>query len=66
MADGCAGDEGTGDEGGTERTPVPALPVAAALPPLSVSASAITIPTAASTLVATTAPDRKLISSMRA
>jgi hypothetical protein len=66
VAEGGAGDEGAGDEGGTERAPVTAVPVAAALRPLSVSASAITIPTAASTLVATTAPDRKLISSIRA
>jgi hypothetical protein len=57
-----------GGTGAAERAGVvgPGSLVAAALCPVSVTASAIATPTAASAPAPVAAPDRKLISSMRA
>jgi hypothetical protein len=68
--DGDDWDDGITD-GGTEGAECagavgPGTLVAAALCPVSVTASAITVPTAASAPAPVAAPDRKLISSMRA
>jgi hypothetical protein len=67
VADGRAA-RGTGDGGGVERATVAELDtlVAAVLWPPSATASVIAIPAATRTPPATAAPDRKLISSMRA
>jgi hypothetical protein len=62
--DGEAAAGSTGDRGGVERAT--ALGLGAALWPPSATASVIATPTAASTPAETAAPDRKLISSMRA
>jgi len=70
VADGRAAGS-TGDGGGDERATMAAVAgldtlVAAALWPPSTTASVIAIPTATRTPPTTAAPDRKLISSMRA
>jgi hypothetical protein len=66
--DGVDGVDGVTDAEGAERAGAvgPGALIAAALCPVSVSASAIAIPTAASAPAPAAAPDRKLISSMRA
>jgi hypothetical protein len=61
-AGGADGAEGVG----AERAVGPGALVAAALWPVNVTVSAIAVPAAASVPAPTAAPDRKLISSMRA
>ena len=54
------------ESAGAERAVGPGALVAAALWPVNVTASAVAVPAAASVPAPTAAPDRKLISSMRA
>ena len=63
--DGDAAAGSTGDRGGVERATALGLGAAALWPP-SATASVIATPAAASTPAETAAPDRKLISSIRA
>lgn len=66
VADGKAAEE-AGEAGGAGRAAAGrGVPVAAALWPPGTTASAIATPAAAATPATTAAPDRKLISSMRA
>jgi hypothetical protein len=59
---------GAEDDGPARRAAAAgdAVPVAAALCPVSMTASAMTAPTTASAAPVTAAPDRKLMSSIRA
>jgi hypothetical protein len=67
VTDGASGVTDGGTEGVERAGAVgPGVVVAAALCPVSVTASAIAVPTAASAPAPAAAPDRKLISSMRA